>query len=267
MLTFITAIVAGGALGAILRQTGAASAGWSVFWGIVLLLALQLAIGLLVRRRVNRVNRRIQDLMAETQRKLSRKVEAFQRRPNGNVKAMQQELQEEQFSAIRKSIHTLDELDKYKLWSFMLGRQLDTMRMVMYFQLKEFGKADKLMKNALMMTAQAVAIKLTRMYKNDDPKLDKFFRAKSKRLKGDDAALVFSLYAWIKLRRDDPKAALEALNAAVLKTDSQVVAANRDRIANGRLKQFSNALLGDAWYSLYLEEPKVRQQRVQGGRY
>ena len=130
-------------------------------------------------------------------------------------------------------------------------------------QMKEFDKVDKIMPKAMMITAQAIAIKMTRMFKNNDPKLDDFFRKKSRKLKGDDAVLIFSLYAWIKIHQDDAKSALDALNLAMTKCDHPVITANRDRIANGKIKQFSNAQLGDAWYALYLEEPKIKQQRME----
>lgn len=38
---------------------------------------------------------------------------------------------------------------------------------------------------------------------------------------------------------------------------------NYERLVNGKFKQFSNSGLGDAWYALYLEEPKIKPQRVQ----
>ncbi len=267
MFTIIVAIACGVGLEAALELSGAASRGWAIFFGVVLMLALQMTAGFLVRKKVNRVNGEIQNMMAQMQARLTRKVEAFQRRPSGNIKLIQQELQDEQYSAIRRSLVKLNELNPVTKWSPMLSKQLDTMRMVMYFQLREFDKVDKLMKNSMMLTAQAIAIKLTRMFKLEDPKLDRFFAKKSKRLKGDDAALIYSLYAWIKLKQDDPKAALDALNASIKKSDSPVLLANRDRIANGKLKQFSNAQLGDAWYGLYLEEPKIRQQRVAERRF
>ena len=263
MTTMITAIALGIAMGTTLKYTGAASQGWSIFWGIIFMLAIQLAAGLFIRREVNRVNRKIQNEMTEMQRKLNRKMEAFQRRPGASVKAMQEELIHDQHVAIRHSLDMLNELNKYVWFNYLLDRQLNTMRVVMLFQLKEFDKVDKIMPKAMMITAQAIAIKMTRMFKNNDPKLDDFFRKKSRKLKGDDAVLIFSLYAWIKIHQDDAKSALDALNLAMTKCDHPVITANRDRIANGKIKQFSNAQLGDAWYALYLEEPKIKQQRME----
>lgn len=261
MITIILAIGLGLGLGVSLDLTNVASTGWSITWGILLMVTIQALIGLYIRKQVNGINMVMQADMAATQTKLMRKVEAFQRRPNGNVKQMQQELQEEQFSAIRRSLNKLNDLNKYIWWNLLLDRQINTMRMVMYYQLKEFGKVDELLPKCMMVSAQAVAMKLARMYKHNDPKLDKFFTAKTKRSKGDDVVLLYSLYAWIKVQQEDAKAALEALNLATTKSDHPALIANKERIANGKLKQFSNQQLGDAWYSLYLEEPKMKQQR------
>ena len=262
MLTLLIAVSLGLALGTALHSFGDMPRGWSMFCGIIFMLATQLGIGLYVRRKVNQVNAGIQVRMTEMQRKLQRKVEAFQRRPGASVKAMQGEIWLDQVAAIRGAISALDVLNKYRWFNLMLSKQLDTMRMVMYYQIKEFDMVDKLMPNTMMMAAQAMAMKMARMYHNNDPKLDAFFRKKSKRLKGDDVVLIYSLYAWIKLKQEDSKAALDALNIAVTKSDNPVLVANRERVVNGKVKQFSNAQLGDSWYGLYLEEPKVKQQRM-----
>ena len=153
MFTIIVAVVCGVGLESALELSGASSRGWAIFFGIIMMLAVQITLGVLIRKKVNRVNGEIQNMMAQMQARLTRKVEAFQRRPSGNVKMMQQELQDEQYSAIRRSLVKLNELNPVTRWSPMLSKQLDTMRMVMCFQLKEFDKVDKLMKNSMMLTA------------------------------------------------------------------------------------------------------------------
>ena len=76
-----------------------------------------------------------------------------------------------------------------------------------------------------------------------------------------DGALVASTYAWIKLRQEQPDKAVAALVAAKKLSDNATLIENCDRLVNGKTKHFSNAGLGDAWYSLYLEEPKIKPQR------
>ena len=55
--------------------------------------------------------------------------------------------------------------------------------------------------------------------------------------------------------------AVAALVAAKKLSDNATLVENCDRLVNGKLKHFSNAGFGDAWYSLYLEEPKIKPQR------
>jgi len=54
-------------------------------------------------------------------------------------------------------------------------------------------------------------------------------------------------------------------------TSDETLAANWGLLANNKDKQFSNAGLGEEWYSLYLETPPMpKQQRIRmnarGGR-
>ena len=51
-------------------------------------------------------------------------------------------------------------------------------------------------------------------------------------------------------------------------TENDVLIKNWEHLANGRVKHFSNAGLGDEWYALGLEDPKVtvKRQRVGGKR-
>ena len=99
------------------------------------------------------------------------------------------------------------------------------------------------------------------MYKNEDPKLDKFYKLKCRRFKGENGAFLASVYAWIKLKQDAQAEALEALRNAAKTSDNQVLLENIDRLVNGKVKHYSNSGFGDTWYVLALEEPKVKNQR------
>jgi hypothetical protein len=147
----------------------------------------------------------------------------------------------------------------------MLSRQVNTMKMQLYFQLKDFETADRLLAKCLLMDARSLAIKLVRMYRTEDPKLDKFYRKKCRRFKGEDGAFLACVYAWIKLKKEDQPKALAALVEAKKNSDNAALLANYEHLVNNRAKHFSNAAFGDGWYALYLEEPKVRPQKVQQG--
>ncbi len=250
---FTTAVFAGRELGW----------GWGITCGVLVVMAIQLGIGLWIRRKVGAVNGNIQSIMEAAQARIGRKMQFFQQRSGGNVRMAQQMLEKEQNEAIRTALAATKEMEKYFLWNLLLKKQTNTMRMVMYFQLKEFGKVDEMLPKCILLDPRAIAVKMVRMYKKEDPALDKFYAKKTKRFKDEDCALLASLYAWIQVKRNDVEGAMKTLAAAKLKTENQVVADNWERLANGKVKNFSNSGLGDAWYSLYLEEPKIKMQRVQ----
>ena len=178
-----------------------------------------------------------------------------------------QQLEHEQNLGLERALAACDAFRPLYLWNFFLEKQINTMKMQLYFQLKDFAMADKLMPKCMLFDARSLAIKLVRMYKKEDPKLDAFYRKKCRRFKGEDGAFLSCVYAWIKLRQDDSAKALAALVEAKKNSDNAVLLANYDNLVNGRNKHFSNAGFGDNWYALYLEEPKVRPQKVQQRMY
>ena len=83
------------------------------------------------------------------------------------------------------------------------------------------------------------------------------------RLKYNQNVLLAAAWSWILVKRGDVDGAFKALNAALKNSDNETLKANREHLANNRVAHFSNAGLGDQWYALHLEEPKMRarQQR------
>ena len=260
MFTVIIAVIAG--CGIMLVTSRDLGPVWGVVCGIATVMVVQLLIGLLVRGKVNAVNRKMQQVMADAQAKLNRKVQMFQNRPGGNVKMLQQMLEKEQFVAMREALEISHEADKYAKWSPMLKKQFNTVRMMLHFQMKEFDQVDALMPKCMFLDVRSIATKLARMYQKKDGGIDKFYRKKCSRFKGEDLALLASTYAWILVKQDRADDALKVLVDAKKKTDNPVVLENWERLANGKSRNFSNAGLGDSWYSLYLEAPKIRQERV-----
>ena len=261
MLTIVIAILAGVAAGwASVSDLGV---WWGIFNGFVVFVIVQLLIGLLIKRKANKINIKIQTIMTEAQNKINRKVQVFQRKPGGNIKAIQKTLEKDQADSILESLEASKEMEPLFKWNFLLKKQINTMRMMFYYQIKDFEKVDRLMDDAMMFDARAVAMKIARMYKKQDPELHKFFAKKIKRIKGEDSVLLYGLYSWILVKEEQIDKALEILVQAKKKTDDPTIQENWEKLANGRVKQFSNAGLGELWYSLYLEEPKIKQQRVQ----
>lgn len=264
MLTMLIAIAAG--CGIMLVTTRDLGPVWGVVCGIGTVMIVQLLVGLWVRSRVNRINRKMQQVMADAQAKLNRKIQMFQNRPGGNVKMMQQMLEKEQFAAMRQALEISHEADKFALWSPMLKKQFNTVRMMLHFQMKEFDQVDELMPKCFFLDARSIATKMARMYQKKTPGIDEFYRKKGAKFKGEDLALLASLYAWILVKENRADDALKVLVEAKKNTDNPVVLENWERLVNGKARNFSNAGLGDSWYSLYLETPKIKPERVRQGR-
>ncbi len=235
---------------------------WAAANGIIMAIACQLLIGLFIRRKVSKINEKIQGVMTDAQSKINRMAQGFQRRPLGSIKEMQKMLEKEQNESVRKALEVSKEMAKWFKWNFLLEKQINTMRMLLHFQLREIEEVDKLMPKCLMMDVRAVAIKIVRMYKKGNQDFHKLFARKAKRLKDDDAALLYGLYSWILVKEGQADKALAALIEAKKKTSNETIIQNWENLANGRIKQFSNAGMGDMWYSLYLEEPKVKPQKM-----
>ena len=264
MLTFLIALACGaaGGYGAV-REWGW---GWGVGCGVLGFLLAQLAIGLFLRGAIKRRQDRIQGILQEAQQKINKQINLFQLRPPSGMKAAQQILEKIQNDATRKALEATDDFKPLYAWTLMLKRQIAAMRAQLFFQLKEFKKTDECLERALVIDPQTVAIRLTRFYRNEDPRLDKFYASKFRRARGEAAAFIASVYAWIKLKQGDEEKARDALVAAKKVSDDPVLLENHSKLMNGKAKQFSNAGFGDRWYALYLEEPKVKQQRQRPGR-
>jgi len=262
MITLIFAIFSGGATYAVLAKTTELNMFWNVCFAIIVIILIQLCSGLFFRKKVNAVTEEIQQAIMIGQERISRKANAFQQRPAGGAKHMQKLLEKDQHASLRTAIALTDKLQPYFLWSLLLKKQADTMRMQFYYQLGEFKKVDALLPNCLYMEPITVAMKMARQYKNNDPDLDKTFKSKIRKFKGDNGVLLYSLYAWVLLKRGDRNAAFELLTKAKEKTDNEVILKNWERLANDKEKMFSNADLGDEWYSLRLETMKTPKQKM-----
>ena len=261
MLTTLISVLIGAAVGV------ASYLAWGVVWavicGAVCMLAAQAAIGLFLRRKVSALQSELQNLLAEGQNKIQRKLTIMQQRGSTDMKSARNLLEREQNILLNSALHFCDRFNVYSLWSPMLSRQINTMRFAFLYQMKDFKEADALSRRCLFMDPQSISMRLARLYRNNDPSLDKFFKSKSRRLKGESCVLPYCTYAWIKLHSDAPQEALNVLIEAKGKTDNPVVTENWERLANEKYKQFTLSGLGDAWYSLYLEEPKMPKGRRQ----
>ena len=264
MLSLIIAVVIGVFVGWVTsRDLGPA---WGVVCGVAGVMLVQLIIGLVLRRVVGVRQREVQEIMQNAQAKAERQLTLFQQRQPGNLRSAQQLAEKLQREALKSGLEATAGFAPYYKWSPLLRRQIAAMQMQIYYQLRDYRKVDELLPKCLLADPQSLAIKLARMYRNSDPGLDKFYRRKCRRAKGDAGAFLASVYAWIKLRQDDQAGALDALVTARKFSDHQVLLDNCDRLLNGKTRHFSNAGFGDIWYALGLEELKIKPQRQRMGR-
>lgn len=262
MLTLIFALLAALIVGCAVYFAGGLTLVWSVILGALSMMAVQIVITLLLRRKITSLNNYIQGIMTETQQKLMAKQNHFMRRPT-NQKAMIAELEREQRSGIQRALEACDAFRPLSKWNFLLTKQINTMRMIFQFQLKNYAEVDQLLPKCLLIDSQSLCIKMVRMYQTHatPEEIDKFFKKKCSRLKSDQAVLPYSLYTWILLKQDRNDDAFKTITEAKAKTSNEVILHNWEHLANGKFKQFSNSGLADSWYALALEEPKM--QRVQ----
>ena len=55
--------------------------------------------------------------------------------------------------------------------------------------------------------------------------------------------------------------AFKALTEALKSSDDATLKRNHECLMNNKVAHFSNSGIGDQWYSLLLEEPKIKAQR------
>ncbi|MBP5584752.1 MAG: hypothetical protein J6Y92_00185 [Lentisphaeria bacterium] len=224
---------------------------------VVVFILVHLVISLILRMQSKKINEKLSARMLEIQQKLQAMQNRMMHRPTGSPKQMMQTLEREQQAGLDSMIEALDLFKPLYKWSFLMKRQVNTMRMVFLFQQKKFDQVDALLPKCIILDAQSMTIKLVRMYKNNDPKLDKYFKTRARRFKGDEAVIPYAAYSWMLVKQNRIEDAIKALTDARKQTSNEVLEKNRELLLNGKVKQFSNSQLAEAWYALMLEEPKM----------
>jgi hypothetical protein len=248
------------------------SAGTTVFYSIVGFTGTFFLVGFLVRKKMSKAQGALQESMQAAQGRMQRKVQQFQNKPGGNVKQIQRELEMDQKVMVKQGLELTKGLEPFRKWSLLTGRQIATMRLQFYYQLKEFDKVDEILgtcgflRGPMMMEPVAVAMRMARCYKNDDlAGAKKVFKRKILWFRGDRGTLLYGLMSWIYVKVGEPDEARQLLLKAKEATGADIFSRNWEHLSNDRVKSFSNAGLGDEWYSLGLENPPaVKQQRMRG---
>ncbi len=263
MYALLIALLCGGIAGGIAHFSGL-SHSWCIVIGLTAFLAAVITISQIVRVKIKKLNGNIQQIMEEVQHRIMLMQNQFMRRPPGSQKVMMQALEKEQTAGMRRALAACDDFAPLYRWSFLLERQINTMKMAFCFQIKDFAKVDELMPKCLFLDPQSVCLKMARMYMRKDEGIDKLFKKKCSSLKEPACVLPYSLYAWILVKQGRHDEALKLLVEAKKKTDNEVIVRNWELLANQKYKNFSNAGLGEMWYALGLEEIRIpkQQQRI-----
>ena len=261
MLTVVFNGIVGLMFAVVLGLSHAASWGWAIFWGLLTFIASQGGTGYLIQKRVKAEMAAVQKILEDGQKRLQMKVQQWQMRPPGSMKQAQAEIERDQRVFVERALEASKGLERYNRWAPLMGRQIATLKIQLYWMLKEFKKVDELMPRALVMDPMMAAMKMARMYMNNEEGIEKLFKKHTARLRYGQGTLLYALYAWILVQKKDIDGAHKVLIEACEKMENDTMKKNREHLANNRVGHFSNMGLGDEWYALHLEQPKVKMQR------
>jgi hypothetical protein len=237
---------------------------WSVVSAVAGFLAFQVLVGLKLKKCVTADMARVQEILSDGQKRLQEKMQRWQFRPPGSVQAAQREMFEDTKVFVRAALKETERLSRYRLWVPMIERQKATAQLQLNWMIKDFDRVDALMPKALLFDPTMTAMKLARLQMLGRP-LDEIRAAYAKgvrRLRYNQNVLPAACFSWILVRRGENDAAFKVLTDALKTSDNEVLRRNHELLMNDRVGHFSNSGLGDPWYSLMLEEPKIHTQRA-----
>ena len=240
-----------------------AGMGWSIFFGILSFIVFQVAASLLIQRRVKADMERVQAILLDGQKKLQQKMQRWQLRPPGSIQAAQKEVAEDTKVFVRQALEQTKSLERFRLFVPMMGRQIATARLQLSWMIKDFKAVDELMPKVLLIDPMMCAIKMARLYMLDRPmsEIEKVYRKGVARVRYNGNVLLAAAMSWMQVKKGDADGAFKTLTEALKKSDNAVLKQNHELLMNNRVTHFTNSGLGDQWYSLLLEEPKVKAQR------
>lgn len=263
MITFIIAVGAGGGAFAAAYYAADFGLGWSIFCALAGFGVFQAIAGIAIQKRVKAEMEKVQAILVAGQQKLQEKMNRWQMRPPGSIQAAQKELADNTRVFVKDAIVQADSLNKFKLWVPMMDRQIATAKLQLNWMIKDFKKVDALMPKALMIDPMMVAIKMSRMYMTgaDMKAIEKVYLKGVARTRYNQNVLLAAAWSWMQVQKGNIDGAFKCLTDALKKSDNETLRRNHELLMNNKVAHFSNSGLGDQWYSLLLEEPKVKMQR------
>ncbi len=247
---------------------------WVVLSGIGGYILSSLLVGLVVRRKLGKVQGELHEMMNVAQGRINRSIQEAQAKPGANPALLRKQVEIKQTELLKKALEHTTRLEPYQKWAPTLGRQIATMRLQFYYQLKQFDKVDEifsrkgLLSKPMMMEPTVVAMKMARTYKTGEiDEVEQLFKKHIRWMKGERGTLLYGLMSWAWVKKGKVEDALNLLAKAKDSTGDDTLAQNWERLANDKVKKFSNAGLGEEWYGLHLEnQPTPKAQRMRGQR-
>ncbi len=237
--------------------------GWSIFLGFVGFGVFQGVFGFLIQKRVKAAMNQVQAILVNGQKRLQQKMQRWQLRPPGSMQAAQKEIFEDTKLFVKAALAETTNLKKFRLWVPMMDRQIATAQLQLNWMIKDFKAVDKLMPKAILIDPAMVAIKMARLYMmgNKLEEIRKLYRKGARRTRYNGNVLLAAAMSWMEVQKGEIDNAFKTLTEALKKSDNETLKRNHECLMNNRVGHFSNAGIGDQWYSLMLEEPRVRTQR------
>lgn len=242
-------------------------------WSITAFIACLILLRIFTQRKMKRVQGDLETLIKDGSGRINRMVQQFQMKPGGNPKQIQQKIETEQHKMLKLALDHTVNFEPLKKWNLSMGRQIATMRLQFNYQLKNFKDVDEILatripflRGPMLLDPTSVSMKMARQYKNDDlAGAEKTYKWFSRWFLGAKGKLLFATMSWMYVKTGETEKAREVLVKGKKKTGHEALIKNWEHLSNGREKSFSNAGIGEEWYSLYLENPPmVKQKRVRG---
>ncbi len=263
MLTSLISLVVSLGIGSLAWFVADFAWGWCVVDAILAFGVCQALAAFLIQKRVKRVMDGVQAILMDGQRRLQAKTRQWQFRPPGSIQAAQREMAADTRVFVTQALAETEKLRTYRLWVPLMERQVATAQFQLHWMIKDFPAVDRLMKKALFVDPTMSAMKMARLYTRgaDVKEIRKVYEKASRRVKYNGNILLAATMSWIEVRRQLVDEAFKTLTEALKKSDDATLKRNHEALMNNRVGQFSNSGLGDTWYALLLEEPKVHMAR------
>ncbi len=254
MLSLLISLIIG-TLASVISTIWLTSQGWIITIGSLVFIVGAVLMNRFFGKKLAKLVEEVQGLLGESQQNAVRVMNRFQSKPMGSQKLMQTQIEKVVEKGVLEALELMENAKPLYNWSLLSERQVNTLKMQLNFQIKRFDEVDRLIPSVLVLEPLILAMKMTRQYHLNSPDLEKTFKKGVKKFKYEKAILIYGLYSWILVKRKEIDKALEVLTEAKEKTDDETIKRNWQNVANNKIHLFSNAGLGEQWYTLHLDKP------------